>query len=273
MKTYLTAGFVVVVTLLGPVAAAEPFRFTPDYYFEGGYYYGDGTPSPFEIWEVGSRVESGRLEFSILTDTPEQGLPGSDSYAEDVVLSPGDLWITVGTTNPFTTCWPRHAIALTTHANVVPQAYPGQGWPTVTKGRLYKDAEFATGTFETYQEYMVSSGFWYTPDDQDGDDTQNSYLSLIRGFGAEVTGHSDVSWTYEPYWYWDYDVDDWRLADSWRVTGWVDLDQIGLTADTPYSLFVSCECGNDGALHAVIPEPATAGLLLLGLVAAGRRRR
>lgn len=288
MRVYIAAGLILSVAVLGTAADAALYRFTLDYYEQGGYFIGDASAPIFETWEVGSRIIQGRLEFSILMDLPPTGAYADDSYVDNALLSPGDLWITVGTPDPFADGYPRHAIALTNRndqdhpndydgsygGNVVRQKYPGEVWPTVTQGRLYKDAEFSTGTFETYQQSMNSSGYWYTPDDRDGDDTTNSYMSLIKDFGEEVTGHSDATWTLEPYWYWDEDLDDWALQDSWRITGYVDLDEIDLTPPMPYSLFVAPECGNDGAGHSSpVPEPSALLPVLLGLIVATRRRQ
>ena len=288
MRVYIAAGLILSMAVLGTTADAAPYDFTRDYYEQGGYSIGDGSAPIFETWEVGSRITQGRLEFSILTNLPPTGAYADDSYVDNTLISPGDLWITVGTRDPFDGGYPRHAIALTNRndqdhpddydtnfgGNVVRQKYPGEVWPAVTQGRLYKDAEFSTGTFETYQQWMNSNGYWYTPDDRDGDDTTNSYMSLIKDFREEVTGHSDAAWTFEPYWYWDDGLGDWALQDSWRITGYVDLDEIGLTPLTPYSLFVAPECGNDGAGHSSpVPEPAAFLPALLGLIAARRRRK
>ena len=253
------------------------FTFTLDYYYNpsDGYYWGDANAPAFEIWELGARIESGKLEFSMWTDLPEGGAEAPDSYSggQNVNQSPGDLWITVGSRNPFSTDpnVKRHAIALTNHANVVPQKYAGV-WPAVTKGRLYKDAVAAEGTYEEYQEYMEANDYWYYLNDEDGQNDKNSYMSLIMGFGAEVSGSSSATWTPEDYW--DDDAGDW--ATAWRITGHVDLAAIGLSDPATwmgFSLFVSSECGNDGSVHAPIPEPGVLTLLAAGLGVVSRKRR
>jgi len=274
MKTTFRLGTLFALTLLVGTATAGPVRFTLDYQEIGGYCYGDGSAAIYEIWELGSRIRAGRLEFSILMDLPQTGATADDSYADDVLLTPGDLWITVGSRNPFASGMTRHAIALTTHDNVVQQAYTGEAWPTVTQGDLYKNAQYATGTFETYQEFMVTNNYWYSPDDRDGDNQSNSYMTMIKGFDQEVAGQSEAVWTLEPYWYYDEVAQEWKLQDSWRVTGYVELSAIGLTPGTPYSLFTASECGNDGAVHAsLVPESAATSLLFLGLLAVRRRRK
>lgn len=251
--------------------------FTLDYFYNpsDGYYWGDANAPAFEIWELGARIKDGKLEFSMWTDLPEAGAEAPDSYSggQNVNQSPGDLWITVGSQNPFSTDpnVRRHAIALTGHANVVPQKYAGV-WPAVTKGRLYKDAVAALGSYEEYQEFMESNDWWYYPNDQDGQNDQNSYMSLIMGFGEEVTGSSSATWTQEDYW--DDDAGDWAVA--WRITGDVALDEIGLADPATwmnFSLFVSSECGNDGAVHTPIPEPGVLTLLAAGLGLVRRKRR
>ena len=305
MKTYAIAGLALLALSLSSTAGAGPFQFRQDSFYcqSDGYYYGDALPAQFEIWELGSRIvqtapASFRLEFSLWADLPETGAYAVDSSDTLQLLSPGDLWITVGSRNPFsaTPGVTRHAVALIDRndqnhpddydpnfgGNVARQKYPGEVWPQITQGNLYTNAQFATATFEEYQLYIKQqtpppglSEYWYSPDDQDGNDSLNSYMTLIKGFDQEITGHSAVTWTLEQYWYWDTDLDDWALQDAWRVTGYVDMDQIGLTPSTYYSIFVSSECGNDGAWQfwPPISEPATLSLLAAGLAAARRRRR
>ncbi|MFW6158200.1 MAG: hypothetical protein ACOC8E_02445 [Planctomycetota bacterium] len=263
------------VALVCSAGAAGPFRFNRDYYSQGGYSYGDSSGPVFEIWEIGARIEGDRLEFSIWTDLPEAGGHAEDSYAPDPLLTIGDLSITVGGRDPFSDESPRYAVALTTHDNVVQQKYPGEVWPLVTKGRLYTDPVFATGTFETYQQAMKDGGYWYAPDDRDGDDTTNSYMTLVKDFGGELTGHSGVTWTLEPYWNWD-EEGGWYLQDAYRITGYVELGEIGLAPGMSYSVFISSECGNDAAYYTIIPEPWMialfgAGLGIVGLGASRRR--
>ena len=298
MKTRIIVASMIVCALLCQAAAGynPPFdpnmpggrvtvngyQFTWDYYYNpaDGYYWGDANAHDFEIWEVGARMKDGKLEFSIWMNLPETGAQTVDTYSGGVPvdLSPGDLWITVGSPDPFSTKAGvvRHAIALTDHANVVPQKYHQGGvpdvWPQVTKGRLYKNAEFSTGTFETYQEFMESNDFWYYPNDQDGRNDLNSYMALIKGFDEEVTGVSSVLWTQEDYW--DDDAGDW--VEAWRVTGDVELAAVGL--DDPsmryaFSLFLSSECGNDGAEHHNVPEPGVLTLLALAIGIKRLRRR
>lgn len=277
MKKAIATIFVLATLAIAvPANAFVVTQFNHDYYKSGGYDYGDSIGGPvFEIWDVGAAISNGRLYFSILQNLPETGAVQTDSYAENQNLSPGDLWITLGTTNPFQPGATRYAIALTSHDNVVQQKYPGEIWPNVTKGNLYTNPQWSTGTFETYQKYMNDNGYWYTPNDQDGNDSKNSYMALIKGFDTEVTGQSDVTWTQDGwYWEWSYSQQDWYKMDMWRITGSVSLSAIGMTPCMPYNIFISSECGNDGASYAV-PEPATAGLFAmsaLGLLARKRRR-
>ncbi len=183
------------------------YWFVLDYYTQDESFIGDAAVKPgdtadeadFEIWEMGTKLTSDKLYFKILTSMPESGVMALDSYADvdPVNMSPGDLWITVGSPDPFAETGPdvqRHAIALTDHANVVTQKYPGETWSSVTKGDLYTDAVPATATFETYQQVMKTADRWYYPDDQDGDDQVNSYMTRIKDFDTEVTGSSEVSW-------------------------------------------------------------------------------
>jgi hypothetical protein len=285
-----------------PPAPGEPggyrtengYDFTLDYYEDNLDSYGDAAilsenaQAPFEIWEVGSKVVGGQLKFSIWQDLPAGGAPFSDGYQDNANISPGDLWITIGSCNPFDANATRYALALTDRTlnvdydaayggNIVRQKYPNEIWPEVTQGALYRDAVAATGTFEEYQQHMTDQGHWYWMDDQDGDDTTNSYMSLIKGYEEELLGVSSVQWTEEGYEYWDYGIGDWAWYSAWRITGSISLDALGLGPGDTYSLFLSMECGNDGAKHCdevPIPEPGSLMLMLGGLaVAAVRRRR
>ncbi len=273
----------------------DGYSFTLDYYYNQSdeYYYGDSVGgSEFEIWEVGAKLTSDKLYFSIWINMPQAGADAEDSYTDPGVpanMSPGDLWITVGTTNPFAAGFDRHAIALTDRSqnvdydsnyggNIVPQKYNAGGvpdvWPDVIKGDLYKDADYATGTFEDYQQRMKQNDRWYWPDDQDGDDDKNSYMTLIKDFDPanHVSGRSSVGWSEEGYWDWDADITDWVWVAAQRITGEVYLSDIGLSPGMDYSLFVSSECGNDGAAHA-IPEPSVVVLFLVGAGLAAALRK
>jgi hypothetical protein len=279
----------------GGVYTQNGYRFTMDYYESGGSYYGDaalgaaGAQAPFEIWEIGSKIESNSLLFSIWQDLPETGAVFNDSYQNNAHISPGDLWIVVGSCDPFDPNAEVHAVALTDRTqspdynalyggNVVRQKYGDVAWQDVTKGNLYKDADAATGTFETYQKHMMDQDEWYWMNDQDGDDEKNSYMSLIKGYEEEVRGKSSVEWDLEQYWGWDPDANaglgDWVLTDAWRITGSVDLDAIGLQPGDQYTLFISMECGNDAAkTECPVPEPGVLSVLIGGLAATTLRRR
>ena len=258
------------------------FEFTLDYYNDSGWDIGDANDLPYEVWEVGARITHDRLEFSIWQNLPKDGIDGPDSYSDSARQVPGDLWIVVGSCDPFAEPSDpdgisRYAIALTTHGNVVEQKYPDEVWPEVTEGNLYLNAEFATGTYEEYEEFMRDNDYWYWPEQPDGDFTQNSYMTLIKGFEEEVTGRSGVTWTYEPYWNWDEDAQAWYEEDAWRITGWVDRSAIGLGFSTDFALFYSQSCGNDGAAHCgttpPIPEPGSLFTVAAGLLLARKRRR
>jgi MYXO-CTERM domain-containing protein len=215
----------------GASAVAAPLNFTQDYL---GDYSGD---SDVEIHAIGSKVEDGKLYFEVRTNFPSYGQWGQDSY-DHTWFRPGDLFIAVGSEDPFDPAAAVHGIAVTSHDNVVRQAYPYETWDDVVKGRLYTDATFADGTFESYQHRMDHRGIPYAPDDQDGNDWVNSYPTLIK-YGNEVSGVSQLSYSSasccRP---WDYEI-----------TGWVELDAIGLDCGSSYALFWSMECGNDGAEH------------------------
>jgi len=245
-----------------PVALAVPlvdsYDLTGD--MTGGWHY--------EILSVGSAVECGKLYFEIRTNYPKAGIWDRDSYAANTHLSTGDIAIGVGVTQPFDPTGTYHGIAVTSHANVVQQAYPGEVWSPVVEGRLYTDATFADGTYEEYEQWLTDRGIPYKPNDHDGDRRNNSYPTLICDYGAEVVGQSSVSYlAADPADSWDYEIQ-----------GWVDLDAIGLSANMDYTIFFSTECGNDAWWRGdnvpdqSIPEPGAAALLLMGLIARRRRR-
>jgi hypothetical protein len=259
-----------ILTAFCGAAGAGPYIFADD-------LSGDWTGlSICEIHGIGSYIDDGTLHFQIRTDVPQGGFHGSDGRAY-THFSPGDLFVAVGTDDPFDPAIggpgvAMHGIAVTSHGNVVQQAYAGENWDDVVEGRLYTDAVFATGTYENYQYARAVRGLPFAPDDGDGDNRTNSYWSLIKT-GTEVADASAIRYDTAP------------PADPWdyTVTGWVDMAAIGLGPGMKYTLFHSIECGNDGAGHSgdvpegggppPIPEPATAGLTLLGLLVAFRRRR
>jgi hypothetical protein len=329
MKIHVHAaiGLALCALVCGSAALAGPagYWINHDYFTckATGYEYGDAyvgsvnDPQPFDIWELGARVQNPapgqyRLEFTVLQDIPKTGAQILDSYSRDLDgdgdpdekfnMTPGDLWITLGSENPFSKQpgLVRHAVAMTTRTfdpdyqvasggNVVRQKYPGEVWPLVTEGNLYLNAVPATGTFEAYQQYMLTQPnppcglphWWYAPDDQDGDHTRNSYLTLIKDYGQELIGHSAVQWddgTSEGYWYWDPTADggngDWVWQNSYRIMGHVDLDQLpGYTPGMPFSLFLSMECGNDGAEWPPVAEPGALALFAGALPFLRRKRR
>ena len=156
--------------------------------------------------------------------------------------------------------------ATTSHGNAAPQAYHGQAWQRVAQGLLYTNATFADGTYEDYQDWMGDHGRSVAPDDRDGNNRVNSYPTFIKS-GTEVAGASGLEYSRVHGQNWDY-----------AISGWVDLDAIGLLAGMDYAFFFAPECGNDGAVHTnvvpapVIPEPAAGLILLLGLPVLRRLR-
>lgn len=220
----------------------------------------------YETFGMGSAIKNGFLYVVVQTNFPEAGGVGSDSYTSVTHFSPGDLYVNVGGSfqngggNVF-------GLATTTHANVVQQAYSGI-WPTVQAGKLYENAQFATGTFEQYQLAHPN----YTPDDGDGNKRLNSYPTLLRG-GSQAAG--DVSGV---------------LYRSSSNSGWayeiiykISLGALGLTGgakDPLTQLFWVMECGNDGVEHyvksgtdPVVPEPTTLALMVAGIGALAAKRR
>jgi hypothetical protein len=245
--------------VLAAPALAVPLNFTNDLPNDRVSY------RAYEVYAVGSAVDAGKLYFEVRLNFPEAGIVASDSYGVNQI-DPGDLVIAVGKPSVFDTGAILHGIAVTSHGNIAPQAYPGEVWDDVVKGRLYTHATFADGTYEAYQAKKVGQGQPYTPNDRDGDNFKNSYPTLIK-YGTEVTGVSNLS----------YDAADPALTWDYEITGWVETSAIGLGVDQDYALFWTMECGNDGAEHhdkiPPIPEPATGSILLLGLLSVRRLRR
>jgi len=231
---------VLAVLIVARVVAADPMVFTDD-------LIGDYTGSDIcEIYAIGSKVEDGKLYFEIRTDVPKYSFWGYDGRA-NTYFSPGDVYIAVGTDDPFDTAGAAvYGIASTRHTNVVRQAYPCQTWQRVEKGRLYTNADFADGTYEKYEYSLIQDGKTYAPNDQDGSICVNSYPTLIRYYDQEISGRSSLS----------YSSADWCDPWDYEITGWVELDAIGLGCGTDYTIFFAPECGNDGAEHSgCIPCP------------------
>jgi MYXO-CTERM domain-containing protein len=231
--------------VVSPGALAAPLTFTNDLV---GDYTGNYR---CEIYGVGAGFEDGKLHFEIRTNTAQSGFWGSDGRAY-THFSPGDIFIAVGTLNPFDSSAAIHGIATTSHDNVVQQAYGGETWDYVQEGNLYTNATFADGTFESYQYWCDRLGRTYHPDDQDGNDCQNSYPTLIKT-GTEVLNKSSLTYSSvcgEP---WDYEI-----------TGWVDTDAIGLECGMDFTMFFAPECGNDGGGHnGTAPCPPTGDLRII----------
>lgn len=219
--------------------------------------------STWETYGIGYALSGSRLYFAVRENLPKAGAYGRDSYAY-TRLNPGDLYLNVdgslesGTGAVF-------GIGLTTHQNVVTQAYSGS-WAQVTEGNLYTGAVFADGTYERNDRWLYNQGKTPTPPDADNSMYNNSHPTLIRAYTDELTGVSDVSWNSVSGQPWKY-----------QIEGWVDLAAFGANQPTSHvELRWAPECGNDAA-RAVVPIPEPGTFLTLGAVgcaaALGRLRR
>ena len=248
------------ILVLGTVATAGPMMFTGD---PLGDFVGTWR---FDVWMIGSTIDNGRLYFEIRTNYPQAGVYASDSYADHMHISPGDVVIAVGASSPFDPAATLHAIPTTDHDNCVPQAYPGETWMSAKRGELYTNVTMADGTYEAYQAKLIGLGIPYAPDDMDGNHFRNSYPTFAKT-GTEVLGVAEL------YYQSSTPPEPWK----YEITGSVPLSAIGLGTGMEYAIFWATECGNDGAVHTdttdALPEPATGTLVLLGLIAARKRRR
>ena len=223
--------------------------------------------SAYEVYGVGHAVSSNFLYVVVQTNfNASTGYTGTDSYASNIQMDPGDLYINVGGTFQSGT-GTVFGVATTSHANNSPQAYVNWGNP-VQQGALYSyDSSasapmFADGTYERYENNFL--GHLGTPPDGDGSLTVNSYPTMIR-YGLQVAG--DVSGYYfRP-----------NTTDSWMYDLFYKIDLTALSySGQDIQLFWTMECGNDGAQHVAsgdIPEPTTVALLLSGVAAIASRRR
>ena len=251
---------VMVVALAVPAAFGDPITYTwtadPTNDATGG--------RSWQIYGLGYAVEGGKLHFAIRTNFPESGGYGRDSYAY-THFSPGDLYMNVdgslesGTGNVY-------GLGFSNHQNVVQQAYPGEAWPPVIKGNVYKGAVFADGTYESYEARLHSKGITPVPPDADPNNWYNNTTpTLVKAYTQELIGMGYVDWV-------SVSGQDWK----YQIEGWVSLAAFNAAPMGHIELRWAPECGNDSG-RAVVPIPEPGTLLIISAAGAmalvGRLRK
>jgi hypothetical protein len=233
----------------------QDYEWCPDPYDDsaGGY--------KFEIYKIGHVIENGKLYVAVKTEFPKEGVYGSDSYSSYTKFSPGDLYLNVGGMFQMGT-GTVYGIGTTDHSGDMTRDPSDGPWENVNYGKLYTNANFASGTYEKY-----ATG---TPTDGNDGDMLNNYPTLIESYDQCVSGVSGFKYKdlsdYNYYYYW---VDLAALGLEWCEEG------LSQTLQITWAM----ECGNDlaeckiDACEPEVPEPTTVALIGAGVMALSGRRR
>lgn len=204
----------------------------------------------FNISGINSSYDDQFFYVCVQVNLPKSGILGNDSYAYNNLLSPGDLFILVNNN--------KYGLATTTHGNVVQQAYKNETWTNVVEGNMYSGADFATGTFEKYQQLI---GTEFPGDDGDGNNKLNSYSTLIKnGVLMNNTGSSVL--------YNAVSGKDWQYEICYQFL----YNSLNIKENDKLTFSWSMECGNDAirqdrVFAKTVPEPMTIGMIMTGLIA------
>ncbi len=105
----------------------------------------------WEVYSVNYGHDSTNLYVEYITGYNFPLQSGSDSYSASTVLSPGDIYINKnGTHNGGTGSIYGLGVSNHTGDKTADPSDNVYAWSSVVAGHLYSDAQFATGTLETY---------------------------------------------------------------------------------------------------------------------------